>query len=221
MSSDGSKLSSRILLVVDLAVGTLSAATVVVAFVRPAVLGLEPVIADTPRVVALPLTTPAAWALFLSAIVLLLWNFAWLVRRAPGPGPRTHVLSESPSGQVKVAREALESGLRSSGESVAEITRLRVQVDCAQPKRILVHVVFQCAEGTSNLQASQRLRQVLEERFADMVQLGAGNRVEFELEFQGFFGKLGKKGDKQPAAEPEPAPFTGPQYPIEDDEGGS
>lgn len=221
MSSDGSKFSSRILLVVDLAVGTLSAAAIVVAFVRPSVLGLEPVVAVTPRVVSLPLTTPTAWALFLGAIVLLLWNFAWLVRRSPGPGPRTHVLSESPSGQVKVAREALESGLRSSGESVPEITRLRVQVDCAQPKRILAHVVFQCAEGVSNLQVGQRLRQVLEERFADMVQLGAGNRVEFELEFQGFFGKLGKKGDKQPAAEPEPAPFTGPQYPIEDDEGGS
>lgn len=221
MSSDGIKLSSRILLVVDLAAGTLSAAAVVLAFVRPGALGLEPVAAASPRIVALPLATPVAWGLFLGAVVLLLWNFAWLVRRSPGPGPRTYVLSESPSGQVKVAREALESGLRSAGESLAEITRLRVQVDCGQPKRIAVQVVFQCAEGTSNLNASQRLRQVLKERFSDMVQLGSGNRVDFELEFQGFFGKLGKKGDRQPAAEPEPAPFTGPQYPIEDDEGGS
>ncbi|MEQ1630860.1 MAG: hypothetical protein ABL997_00710 [Planctomycetota bacterium] len=221
MASEPSKVSGKLLLSANLTVGTLSAAAIVVAFVRPGVFGLEAIPGIDLRTVQLPLATPVAWGLFLGSIVLLLCNFAWLVRRSPGPGPRTHVMSESASGQVKVSREALESGLRNAGEALPEITRLRVQVDCAQPRRIVVQSVFQCAEGTSNLNASQRLRQALRERFADMVQLADGNRVEFELEFQGFFGKLAKKGDKHAALEPEPPPFTGPQYPIDDDEGGN
>jgi hypothetical protein len=122
---------------------------------------------------------------------------------------------------VRVAREALEAGLRVAGEQLPEITRLRVAVDCGQQKRVLVQGHFQCAEGTSNHNASQRLRTALRERFAEMVHLGDGVRVEFELEFQGFVGKLAKKGaDQRASLEPEPPPFTGPQYPIDDDEGG-
>ena len=221
MASEPSRVGTRLLLLANLVVGTLSAAAIVVAFVRPAVFGLELIPGLDLRTVQLPLATPVSWGLFLGAVVLLLCNFAWLVRRSPGPGPLTHIVSESASGQVKVAREALESGLRNAGEALPEITRLRVQVDCAQPRRIVVMSVFQCAEGASNLNASQRLRQVLRERFTDMVQLADGNRVEFELEFQGFFGKLAKKGDKSAAFEPEPPPITGPKYPIDDDEGGN
>ena len=52
--------------------------------------------------------------------------------------------------------------------------------------------------------------------------LGDGQRAEFELQFQGFAGKLAKNaGDVPPPEDDEPAPFTGPQYPIEEDEGGS
>jgi hypothetical protein len=52
-----------------------------------------------------------------------------------------------------------------------------------------------------------------------MVRPADGARIEFDLEFQGFAGKLGKKAEVPP---PEPPPFTGPKYPIDDDgHGGS
>ena len=114
------------------------------------------------------------------------------------------------------AREALENGLRTAGEALPEITRLRVQVDTRAPKRLLVVVMFQCAEGTNNLAASQRLRQALVDRFGEMVRPLDGGHPEFDLEFQGFAGKLGKKAAEIPPPE-DPAPFTGPKYPIDDD----
>ena len=220
MTSEPGKVRGRLLLVANLAAATVAAGVWVVAFVRPGAFGeLAP--EGSPRELRVPLGTTMAWVAFLVALLLLLCNFAWLVRRPPLPVPRTYVQSETPTGTVRVAKEALEAGLRVAGESLPEITRLRVQVDCSQPKRIAVQGHFQCAEGTSNLNASQRLRAALRERFAEMVHLGDGARVEFELEFQGFAGKLQKKGtDPRASLEPEPPPFTGPQYPIEDDEGG-
>jgi hypothetical protein len=65
-------------------------------------------------------------------------------------------------------------------------------------KRILVTGQFQCAEGTNNLAASQRLRQAMLDRFGEMVRPIDGARVEIDLEFQGFAGKLGKKGAEVP-----------------------
>jgi hypothetical protein len=220
MTSETGKVRGRLLLIANLAAATAAAGFWVVAFVRPVAFGELP--PDAGRELRLPLSTTLAWVAFLLALLLLLCNFAWLVRRPPAPVPRTYVQSETPTGTVRVAREALEAGLRVAGESLPEITRLRVQVDCSQPKRIAVLGHFQCAEGTSNLNASQRLRAALRERFTEMVRLGDGARAEFELEFQGFAGKLAKKaGDARASLEPEPPPFTGPQYPIEDDEGGA
>jgi hypothetical protein len=218
------KVRGRLLLVANLAAATTAAGFWVAAFVRPSTFGALPpdLAATAARELRLPLGTGIAWAAFLLALLLLVCNFAWLVRRPPAAVPRTYVQSETPTGTVRVAREALEAGLKQAGESLPEITRLRVQVDTSQPKRIGVQGFFQCAEGTSNLNASQRLRAALRERFAEMVHLGDGARVDFELEFQGFLGKLGKKAlDARASLEPEPPPFTGPQYPIEDDEGGA
>ena len=107
-----------------------------------------------------------------------------------------------------------------SGETLPEVTRLRVSVDTRSPKRVLVTAWFQCAEGASNLAASERLRQALGERFGAMVRPADGARVEFELEFQGFAGKPGKKGVELPPPAEE-QPFTGPRYPIDDDGGTS
>jgi hypothetical protein len=137
------------------------------------------------------------------------------VRRPERLPPSNWVVSETPSGPVRVSREALEVGLRLAGEALPEVTRLRVQVDTSVQKRILVTGQFQCAEGQSNLAASQRLRQAMIDRFGEMVRTADGGRVEFDLEFQGFVGKLGKKGEVPPPNDQ--APFTGPKYPIDDD----
>jgi hypothetical protein len=225
MDSSAQRLFGRFLLVANLAAATAAAAVGVVAFVRPGLVGLE---VDGPvatmfggeRVLVIPLASPVSWSVFLAALLLLLTNFGWLVRRAPAPAPRNYIVSETPTGPVRVAREALEAGLRGAGEALPEITRLRVVVDCGQARRILVRSHFQVAEGVSNLGASQRLRAALHERLLDMVQTGSDVRVEYELEFQGFAGKVGKRGDVKAALEAEPPPFTGPKYPIEPDDSG-
>jgi hypothetical protein len=136
------------------------------------------------------------------------------VRRREQEPPSHWVVSDTPSGPVRIAREALETGLQKAGEGLAEVTRVRVQVDPRQSKRIQVTGQFWCAEGTNNLAASQRLRAALTDRLHEMVRPLDGARFEFDLEFQGFAGKLGKKVDVPP---PEPPPFTGPKYPIDDE----
>jgi hypothetical protein len=122
---------------------------------------------------------------------------------------------------VRVSRDALETGLRQAGEALAEITRLRIAVESGGPKKVLIRGQFQCPEGISNLEASRLLRRALGERFGEMVQLTDGGKVEMEIEFLGFAGKLSRKASEpvDPEPEPEPSPFTGPEYPI-DDEGG-
>jgi hypothetical protein len=219
MASPRHRVSSRLLLVVNLAVANATAAVVLVAFSRPNLIGLDAGAPADParRLLVLPLDTGLGWGLFLGGIALLLWNFAWLVRQKERLPPGNWVVSDTPSGPVRVAREALEVGLRLAGEALPEVSRLRVQVDTSAQKRILVTGQFQCAEGTSNLAASQRLRQAMADRFGEMVRPVDGGRVEFDLEFQGFAGKLGKKVAELPP--PEPPPFTGPKYPIDDDTG--
>lgn len=220
MAGSRHRVASRLLLVTNLAVATAAAAAVVVGFLRPNLLGMhfEPAVTAFGRVLLLRLDTGVAWGLFLGAAVLLAWDFAWLVRRNEHLPPGNWVISDTPSGPVRVAREALETGLRIAGEALPEITRLRVQIDTKAQKRILVTGQFQCAEGTSNLSASQRLRQAMIDRFSEMARPADGSRVEFDLEFQGFAGKLGKKaGDVPPPVED---PFTGPKYPIDDETPG-
>lgn len=212
MTSSGHRIADRLLLVTNLVVANGVAAFYIMMYVQPEAVGL-----DLER---LGTTMGQRAVVLAAAIVLLLWNFAWLVRRREKAPPSNWVLSETPTGPVRVAREALENGLRQAGEALPEVSRLRVQLDTGTPKRIHVTGFFQCAEGTNNLAASQRLRQAMSDRFGEMVRPSDGARVEYDLEFQGFAGKLGKKaGDVPP---PEPPPFTGPKYPIDDEPlGGS
>jgi len=216
------RVASRFLLVINLIVASAAAAAVVATFLRPNFLGVavDAAIAAQRRVCVVPLDTGVAWGVFLGAAVLLVWNFAWLVRRSERLPPGNWVVSDTPSGPVRVAREALENGLRQAGEALPEITRLRVQIDTSAQKRILVTGQFQCAEGTSNLSASQRLRQTMMDRFSEMARPADGSRVEFDLEFQGFLGKLGKKAADVPPPAVDDA-FTGPKYPIDDEASGS
>ncbi|HEB52249.1 MAG TPA: hypothetical protein ENI87_03225 [bacterium] len=218
------RISDRLLLVTNLAVANGVAALWVASFLQPSVLGGSPrpgggAAEAGGRALHLPLQTPAAWLALLGSIALLLWNFAWLVRRREHAPPSNWVISESPAGPVRIAREAIEAALRLAGEALPEVTRLRVQVDLRSPRRILVRGQFHCAEGVQHLAASQRLRAALVARFGELVHLAEQSAAEFELEFQGFAGKLDKH--LQPPADEPPADegyFRGPQYPIGDDE---
>lgn len=198
------RLSSRLLLAANILAANLAACALVVAFLKEQpVYGL-----DKPTL---------AW--FLGPLTLLGLNVLWLWRRTPPDSPRTYVLSQTPTGTVRIAREALEAGLRAAGEALPEITRIRIVVDTTQARRVFVQGYFNCAEGTSNLNASQRLRAALKERFAEMVRLGGNATCEFELEFLGFVGKLARKdAEAKVTLEPEPPLFTGPQYPIDEEE---
>lgn len=211
-------VAGRMLLVANVAAANAMALVVVVGFLRPSAFGVSapfPMFGDQ-RLLVLFLDTGPAWAVFLAAAALLGWNGWWLLRgRRAGPAPQ-HITSEGVGGSVRVSRDALEAGLRAAGEALAEITRLRVAVEAGLGKRVLVTCQYQCAEGVSNLEAGQRLRAALQERFAAMVRLPDGMRADFALEFVGFAGKLPRKGSE--AVAPEAPPFTGPQYPIDDEE---
>jgi hypothetical protein len=210
------RYTGRILLVVNLAVVNGVAATWIAAFLQPAVLGAPQ---DGERAVLLPLNTPSAWLAFFAAIGLLLCNFAYLVRRREPEIDDGWIHSAGAAGPVRVAREAVEAGLRAAGEALPEVTRLRVQVRADAPKKLRVLGQFTCAEGQDHHGGSERLRRAMEARFQELVRLSDGTRVEFELEFQGFAGKLGKNAPEvPPAASDEPEPFRGPRYPIDDGE---
>ncbi|MFN3240388.1 MAG: hypothetical protein ACE37K_02620 [Planctomycetota bacterium] len=214
------RFSERLLLVVNVAVANGVAALWIATFLQPRVLGndLGPIPSEH-RMLLMPLQTPAAWIALFLAVGLLLWNFAYLVRRREDGLPDHWILSESSTGPVRVAREAVEMGLRLAGEALPEVTRLRVQVHRPNQKRLRIVGQFTCAEGQDHLLGSQRLRQALELRFGELVRVTDGMRAEFELEFQGFAGKLAKNAPEVPKATPaEPEPFRGPQYPIDEDD---
>jgi hypothetical protein len=211
--------AGRLLLVANLAAANVAAFVVVIASDRPSFVGtVHSPGGDAPRELSVPFETGTAWTIFLASGALLALNVLWLVRRPQQPPQINWVVSETPSGPVRIAREAIEAGLQKAGENLPEITRLRVQVDTHANKRIPILGQFHCAEGANNLAASQRLRDVMLARFGDMVRPADGGRVELVLEFQGFVGRLGKKAAEVPP--PREEPFTGPRYPIDDDGAG-
>ncbi len=217
-------VGGRLLLFANVVGANAVAAVFVVGFVRPSVFAPEsladpagnPTGVPPGRMFHVPLDTAWAWGGFVAALALLLLNFAWLVRRNGGAPPEPFVLSETPTGVVRIAREALESALQKAGEALPEVTRVRVQVTPQGPKRFLVRGQFYCAEGSNSLNASQRLRAAMADRCAELVRLADGGRAEYELEFCGFSGKLGKGAEVAPPVD-DAAPFTGPRYPIDDD----
>lgn len=217
--------SERMLLVTNLTAANTAAAIWLATFLQPSILGRvlnaeNAQLADGNRAMVLPLQTPFGWIAFLISGGLLLWNFSWLVRRRHREVPSNWVVCDTPTGPLRIAREAIESGLRAAGEALPEITRLRVNVRLLAQKRIAVSSQYYCADGQNHLAASQRLRERLRDRFSKLVSPGDASRTDFEIEFQGFFGKLGKNDISPPAHEEDgeqSAPFRGPQYPIDDD----
>jgi hypothetical protein len=160
--------------------------------------------------------------LALLALGLLLGDFLWLLYGSTPKSPPQHILSEAPGGPVKISRDALEAGLRTAGEDLEEISRLRVAVQpVGKQRRIGLRAQFQAPDGVSIQAASEKLRRTLRTRFADLVHVSEGTRLDIDVEFLGFSGRPAKKPPAEPPAPtpaPEPESFTGPRYPIDDDE---
>lgn len=214
MAADIRKAGRRLLLAVDV-ISALSAATVVTAvYLWPGLAGTHD--AET-GMLSIRLGGGAAM-LFWAAFVLLVLHVLYYLYGRPPRAPLDYVLSEEPGGPVRIAREAIETGLHKAGEAVAGISRVRVAILPAGIKRLRVRTIFQAPDGIDLTRVTKDLRNALEQRFAALVRLGEGWRVEFELLFSGFAGKLLRKPGAEPEPQPEEAPFTGPKYPIDDDD---
>ncbi|MBK8976864.1 MAG: hypothetical protein IPM29_13175 [Planctomycetes bacterium] len=157
----------------------------------------------------------------LYAVALVVADFLWLVYGGRPQGPPSHVVSEGPGGPLRIARDALETGLRAAGEALDEISRVRVSVDATPGlKRIFLRAQFQAPENAAIHDASGRLRAALARRFHELVRLAEGVRLEIEIEFVGFGGKALRKASPEEPEAPAPDPreaFTGPRYPIGDE----
>ena len=221
MSGERKRFARRLIVLVNVAAALLMATLCAVGFLYPGQLGSEAIVKvanESGRAITLPLFTTEARLTFAFAVVVLIANALYVLYGRRARAPLRHIQSEAPGGPLLIAREAIESGLRAAGEALPEITRMRVAIENAGLKRIRVKAQFQAPEGASIHDASRNLRQALEQRFQEMVRLADGARVEHAIEFVGFAGKSPKKG-QAPAPPPEPQdPFTGPRYPIDDED---
>ena len=104
MATKSGRLADRLLLVTNLVVANGAAAVFVVLFVQPGSLGLGAVVPGNAAEGPEPRRTAAArhraglGAAGGVSIVVLLWNFAWLVRRREQAPPSNWVISDTPSG---------------------------------------------------------------------------------------------------------------------------
>jgi hypothetical protein len=216
MARDLRHLPWRILLVLNLLVAIGSALFWVALFVKPTSFSQNPT-DEFPVAFAVKGNTAVELAALLG-FALLVGDVLWLVYGRRPRAPSHHVVSDAPDGPLKISREALESGLRLAGESVDEVSRLRVSVDPSGMKRVVVRAQFQALEGVSIQLASQKLRSAIQRRFGELVRLVDGSRLEIDIEFLGFAGKPARKPGSSPAPREEPSSFTGPKYPIDDED---
>jgi hypothetical protein len=217
MATDLGSFGRRLLLLANVLAAVFAAGFVLVVYTAPELIGAWD---EAGRTVAIRLRDTATVGLAaLAAGALLLCDLLYLVYGRRPRAPLRHIVSEAPGGLVRVSRDALEGALRATGESLEEITRLRVAIEPGGLKRVVVRAHFMCPEGVSLQEASRLLRNALTERCKELVRLPEGSRIDYEIEFVGFGGKLQRKGaEPPPPREEEPAPFTGPQYPIDDEE---
>jgi len=150
--------------------------------------------------------------LILNMVRVIYWR-ASRTREYDGP-----LLSHTDEGVVQVSREAIEAGLRTAGEALEEVTRLRVKISTPHKRKVIVRALYLAPEGVQILDLSTRLRRVLAERFHHMVRMDRESKLEIEILFEGFYGKPLPQA-ATPPEEPEPQapvpPFTGPRYPVE------
>ena len=169
----------------------------------------------------LSLDTQHATGLRLATLVgagLLVLDVLYLLYGRRPRAPLRHVVSEGEGGSVLVAREAIEVGLRAAGEALSAVSRVRISLQQAGLRRLVVHAQFHATEGAVIQTASTALRTALLRQFEALVHLAEGARVEFELEFLGFAGRPPKRGATREEPAPPDPPFTGPRYPIEEDD---
>lgn len=216
MAHDVRSLSRGFLLLANTLFGLAAAGIGVLLYVRPAAFGHYDEVRGT-----LTLTVRENAALEIVVVVgllLLAFSLLWFLYGRRPKEPLRYVASHGKGGVVKVAREALEAGLRSAGEALPVVTRLRIAVESGGLKRVVVRAYFQAPDGVSIEDASRALRDALSQRFAQMVRPPDGVKTDFEIDFVGFAGKLPRRQDAEPETEPEPEAFTGPRYPIDDDD---
>lgn len=205
-------ITGRLLVAAHVLAAAAAALVVVLVYLRPMEVGSFDEVAGT---LELPVRGHGGVTLvFWLALALLVADLWYLLRGRQPRQPLRHVISDVEGGTVKVSRDALETGLRTAGESLLEITRLRVIVEQPGLKRLLVRAQFQAPEGVTILEASSMLRLALAQRFHELIRLAEGWRVDYDMEFVGFQGKYQK-----PVTDVESSiPFTGPQYPIDDED---
>lgn len=215
MRSDLHAVIGRGLVLLNLAAAVVGAVVVVLLWASPSALGTWDDAQGTLTVRLADGHGMLGWL----GLLLLVANALYLLYGRTPRTPLRHIVSQTRDGTVLVTREALENSLRSAGEGLPEVSRLRVSIRQTGKRRLVVHAWFSAPETTSIPLASQALRRALRQRFEAMVQVVDGGRVEYELEFSGFSGKAPKR-PPEPATPPETAgePFTGPQYPIEDED---
>ncbi len=157
-------------------------------------------------------------ALLLAAVLFVLNVLRLLYFRRSGGENDDYIMSQGGAGGgVRVAIEAIRNELKAAAEELPEVTRCRVSIVRPGPKRVKIHAAYNAREGSNILEISDKLRKVLRERFQEMVPLGEGARVEVEIVFESFAGKAPKKGGEEEEKRPEPPPFTGPRYPVDED----
>ena len=223
MEADRRRLAKRLVLALDVVAALAASVLFVLGFLAPSTVGVDlPGGLSSPfgNVLILSLVTSEAKLVFISALIVLTANVLYLLYARRLRSPLRHVTSEVQGGPVHVARDAIEAGLRNAGETLHEVARLRVLLANGGPKRVLARVQYQSPEGTSVHEATRLLRHALEQRFAEMVHLGEGSRVDWEIEFVGFV-PLGKAQKKPTPLVPLDRPdesFTGPRYPIDDED---
>jgi len=205
-----------LLLLTDVLAGLVAAAFLVVFYVRPELVGAYD--ESSRQVGVLVRGNTALELVVIVALLLLGLNAMSLIYGRRPKVPQRYIQSHSAGGIVRVSRDAVEAGLRAVGEGLDVVSRLRVSVETVGNKKIVVRAPFQAPEGIAILDAGRQLRSALAERFREMVHVSDAMKIDYQIEFVGFSGKRASKPQPEPEAVDEPPSFTGPQYPIGDDD---
>ncbi len=207
----------RLLLAVNVLVATISGVLGVLLFVAPRWFG-DTASTEYDLVLAAARDYSLIQAGAIAGLVVVSGNLLWLVYGRAPRIPMDHVVSVAPDGPVRVSREAIESRLRGAGEELEHVTRLRISLEAAGPKRILILAVSLAPDGVSIQTTSQSLRTTLDRTFRSLVNLAEGSRFSIDIEFASFAGKISKKDGQSPEPSPAEESFTGPKYPIDEDD---